>query len=138
MRESWRAKTRKGEPRLDGAQRGELRCPNWVSKDARKFWKEIVPHLEGIPGLLTKVDRHALGMLCDALGLYVKASKLLQKEGLVTPDGHAHPAGVVQHRAWQRFVRLVKEFGLSPASRAGLTVEEVENGTDAERFFSAG
>lgn len=85
----------------------------------------------------TRVDRLALGMLCDALALYVKASKEIEKDG-ITVEERANPAGLVQQRAWQRFVRLVKEFGLSPASRAGLSVEEVESGRDAERFFSAG
>ena len=138
MRGSWRAKTRKGEPKPPAAKKGKLRCPNWVRKDANKYWKEIVPHLEEIPELLTKVDRLALGMLCDALALYVKASKEIEKEGATRAAGRANSAGLVQQRAWQRFVRLAKEFGLSPASRAGLRVEEVESGRDVERFFSTG
>ena len=136
-RGSWRAKTRPGEPKAPAAK--NLSCPNWVRKDAVKYWKEIVPHLEGIPGLLAKCDRMALGMLCDALALYVRASKDLEKHG-ITVDGRTNPAGLVQQRAWMRFARLVKEFGLSPASRAGLSIAEAEGtgGSDASRFFSAG
>lgn len=135
-RGSWRAKTRGGEPDFGTVK--TLRRPSWLRKDAAKHWKEIVPHLEAIPGLLSKVDRLAIGMLCDSLAIYIKASKDIEKNGIVI-DGRTNPATTVQQKAWMRFARLIREFGLSPASRAGLDVKtEEKSDADVSRFFKSG
>lgn len=146
LRDSWRAKTRKGEPKAEASEPG-LKCPNWVSKEAKKFWKEIVPHLEAVPGLVRRIDRLALGMLCDALAHYIKAKREIEKKGITIKGASgsqiSNPANLVLQRAYTRFAKLVREFGMTPAARASIDIGEGEGrkrgGDDRKsRFFSSG
>ena len=77
----------------------------------------------------------ALGMLCDALAHYLKAKKEVEKSGV------RDRANITLQRAYQRFYKLMREFGMTPASRASIEVEDSEGrergGNDKSRYFSA-
>jgi P27 family predicted phage terminase small subunit len=111
--------------------------PRWLSKEGRKAWKRLTPELLHY-NLLSKVDRDALGMLCQTIGRLEQIeqalagrAKLLEGEGKeaaaafldATPKGMAiqHPYYQILNREQAKLNSLLAEFGLTPAQRARVT-----------------
>ena len=113
-------------------------APRHLGKEARKEWKRITPILEEL-GLISGLDRTALGMYCQAAGRLHELEmafngQIARLEGedtsyvdavykasyAVTPSGYAQQSVMVQllskHRA--EVNRYLMHFGLSPAARA--------------------
>ena len=107
------------------------RAPAWISSSARPWWRRLRPLLTKMQ-VLTDADPTALGLLCDALAEYVAARDQLVKSGrtyeTVSESGslmiRAHPAVAIQADAWRRAKLMLTEFGLTPASRAKVTVAD--------------
>ena len=55
------------EPKLDASV---PKCPAWLSKEAKREWKRLVPFLEQA-GLLTQVDRAAFAGYCQSYADWV-------------------------------------------------------------------
>lgn len=112
--------------------------PKHLGAEARKEWKRITPLLEEL-GLVSGLDRAALGLYCQALGrlaeletafngqvdLLVASGKkyaeaVFDASHAVTPSGYAQQSVLVQliksHR--EQVNRYLMHFGLSPAARA--------------------
>lgn len=108
------------------------------SKEAVKEWKRITPILEEL-GLISGLDRTALGMYCQAVGRLHEyemafAAKVARLENETTDyfDAVANasqtstPSGYVQQSVMVQLInkqrdqvnRLLMHFGLSPAARA--------------------
>jgi P27 family predicted phage terminase small subunit len=103
------------------------KCPKHLSKEAREFWKVEAPKLKRL-GLLTEIDETAFELLCWAYGKWVKAERILANEGefIETPTGklRLHPALNVANRALDQTRKLLAEFGMTPSSRTGISVQE--------------
>lgn len=123
LRGSWRGKTvaRKNEVKPKSAVPNP---PAAMSKEAKAEWKRVVKELDAL-GLIAKIDRAALTILCNAWGDYVEARAKLKnptdriyenEKGEIKP----HPFVKIQNDAAALWHRMCKEFGLAPASRAGL------------------
>lgn len=114
------------------------RKPRWLSPEAKKEWDFIVPILEDM-GVLGEADSHALAMYCTAYARWKEAERTLQKEGhaVETASGSlkAHPAWRVAQESFKQMSAMLKEFGLTPAARARLSVAGGEDGDDAADFF---
>lgn len=118
------------EPQPKPAQLTQ-RAPTWLSKAARPWWHRVRPLLLGMK-VLTKADPVALGLLCDALAEYVAAREQVAREGATfeseTKAGglmiRAHPAVGIEADAWRRAKLMLTEFGLTPASRAKVSVAD--------------
>ena len=112
-------------------------APKHLGIEARKEWKRITPLLEEL-GLISGLDRAALGLYCQALGRLSEIEtafngkvQLLVDAGssypdavfavshTVTPSGYAQQSVMVQliksHR--EQVNRYLMHFGLSPAAR---------------------
>jgi P27 family predicted phage terminase small subunit len=112
----------KNEPK---PKRGVPRPPSWLSKEARKHWKEVSAELD-LMGVLTTADAQALALFCDALSEYVAArhevltvgatySSETESGGLIV---RPNPAVAMASDAWRRLKSMATEFGLTPASRS--------------------
>lgn len=138
-RGSWRAKRRREkEP---GLPPGIQRPPTWLSKDARRHWREHMPVLAEMR-VMTEADRTVLAGLCEGLVLANAARDEMKRDGVVMESGKRHPAAFVWQQAWSVILRTCRELGLSPAARSGLTVEPVEEKhaepEDPARFLRVG
>ena len=108
-----------------------VKPPSWLSENAKPWWKRVRPMLV-LMQVLTDADPVALGMLCDALAEYIAARDQVEREGRtfesITEKGgtmiRAHPAVSIQADAWRRAKLMLTEFGLTPASRAKISVSE--------------
>ncbi len=120
LRGSWIANTRKDEPSLPT---GIPECPEWVTGKARKFWSQISPLIDSLR-VSTQVDGVAIGLLVNALALYLDAKKIVDVCGIISITDKCtefqNPAVGVMNNAWDRVMKACREFGLTPSARAGL------------------
>ena len=126
QRGSHLAKRRLNEPKPTA---GAPNPPTWLKGEALREWKRLVGELDAI-GLLTAVDRAAFAMLCQAWGDYVAARADVERMGatFTTPKGYVakNPMVTVRTDAFERWRKLAREFGLTPAARASLATPKVD------------
>lgn len=122
-------------------------CPAHLLPEARREWKRIVPELERY-GLISKLDRSALALYCQAYARWVWAEQQLQAaaaaaakgraeaeaEGkswaggdgytVPTPNGHMtySPHWVISNKAQEQVHKFLAEFGLSPVNRGRVSM----------------
>jgi P27 family predicted phage terminase small subunit len=120
LRGSFAAGGRDGEPEV----RPEIpACPSWVSASGREHWQDVAEMLLPM-GLIGKPFSIVLGLLVDALADYVHRSKQAAECELYTTTGKGmfpHPIHGMRDKAWSRVLKAAQQFGLSPASIAGVT-----------------
>lgn len=100
-------------------------APANLPQEAHILWRELVKLLDDM-GVLTNADRRALEMLCRAYADYLAAREDIEKWGrvweTVTREGSTklqrNPAIAIANEAHAQVVRLLIEFGLTPAARA--------------------
>src|SRR5262245_43459431 len=98
-------------------------APSWLKGYALRVWKRLAPELNRI-ALLTVADRAAFAMDCQADAGVAAERKDIDLPGLVVkgPPGDLvrNPAVVIEHRAMEQVRTFAAQFGLTPASRAGI------------------
>lgn len=124
-RGSWRANTRPNEPMPEPVD--SMAPPSTVKGRAAKIWKSLAPRLAQ-SGLLTTADVHSLERYCRLLAAWESAMKAVELD--------ATRQNVLALSTLDKLVRqLERGFGLTPADRAGLAVEQPEPMDGKERFF---
>ena len=133
-RGSWRA-DRPNEP---AALPGVPDCPDWLQGESRDEWNRQVPDLSARK-LMSVSYRASLAMFCEAWGTYVQCVKDVAEGGFVyiTDKGNEvqRPVVGVMHTAFDRALKLGREFGFSPSSKAGIEVSTEEAPSGKLRFF---
>jgi len=102
-------------------------CPQYLKADSIAYeeWNRIVPELYNL-GLLTKIDRAALELYCSQYSIYRQSFETLNSEGLITTNirngDKAHPSAQTAREAAKIIKAIAVEFGLTPSSRARISV----------------
>jgi P27 family predicted phage terminase small subunit len=126
--------------------------PSWLSREGKAEWRRVVPELDRI-GLLTVVDRAALASYCEAWSLLHRAQADVEAHGVTlytvekTFEGEGgsttiyatvakNPAVTVMRDAMATIRSFCSEFGLSPSSRARMTVPEGAGEDDAASLLT--
>jgi P27 family predicted phage terminase small subunit len=126
----------KQEPKPD---RTISRCPMWLEGEAKTEWNRIVPELQRLR-LLTKVDITALIGYCQSWARYVEAEQYLSKNDTVFVTETGYMQQVPQVGMAQKYLKLCQsfmtEFGLTPSSRAKLSIPGENVDDDMEKFLS--
>lgn len=95
-------------------------CPSHLSPEAKKEWKRMARDLAEL-GLMSRIDRAALALYCQAWGRWVEAEESLKKHGVMvkSPNGFPmqSPYLAVANKAMEQMRALLTEFGMSPSSR---------------------
>jgi P27 family predicted phage terminase small subunit len=117
-------------------------CPPHLLPEAKKEWKRITPELERY-GLISKIDRAALALYCQAWARWVWAERELQRahqlaeqkrekaeadgQAWVGGDGYTYPTKnghlaysphwVIANKAMDQVNRFLADFGMSPSAR---------------------
>lgn len=123
-------------------------CPVHLLPEAKKEWKRITPELEKMR-IISKLDRAALAVYCQAYARWVQAEnklKSMDEDGLVdkTPSGYQQISVWLQisNRAVEQMHKFLCEFGMSPSSRSRVTANQsqnmdlFENNDGPGKFFS--
>ncbi|WP_233862958.1 phage terminase small subunit P27 family [Paraburkholderia adhaesiva] len=105
--------------------------------DALREWNRVVPELAVI-GMLTALDRVPLAALCVCYSRWVQAERALARMAerdavtralmVKTVGGNViqNPLVGVANKAMLAYARLCREFGMTPASRAGISTPLVD------------
>ena len=106
------------------------RCPSHLSPEAKREWKRVSLDLAGY-GLLTRIDRAALALYCEAWGRWVDAEKALRTYGVMikAPSGFPmqSPYLAIANKAMEQMRAMLGEFGMSPSSRTRVHAAAVVN-----------
>ena len=98
------------------------KCPTWLPKEAKKYWKEIAPKLVA-SGLIGVVDGAAFIAHCDSMGKFEQVSRQLTSLADLydsTPQGFMVQSALftIRNKLWDQVMKSASEFGLSPAARS--------------------
>ena len=114
---------------------GKAVIPKLLKGSAKQFWKDHAPALER-RGLLTALDETAFASVCVAYAHMKEASEILQREGeiIFSPRGKPkqHPAVKVHAMMQRHLLWGLKQFGMTPASRARLNINSPDKEIDNE------
>jgi P27 family predicted phage terminase small subunit len=103
------------------------RCPDHLSKVARKEWRRLATPLYRM-GVLSVTDRAALAAYCQAWARWVEAEEHLAKGPslIKTPSGYVQqsPWLTVANKQLEIMGRFMAELGLSPSARTRLRLPE--------------
>ena len=122
--------------------------PTWLSEDGQKAFSELSTLLHDM-SVLTQADELALTLLCDAYSEYKNAKEVVNQLGatmeVTSREGNSksviRPEVQIANQSFVRVFQLLKEFGLTPSSRA--KVNAIENASTTpdvkiENFFNSG
>ena len=122
--------------------------PTWLSEDGQKAFSELSNLLHDM-SVLTQADELALTLLCDAYSEYKRAKEIVNELGatmeVTSREGNSksviRPEVQIANQSFVRVFQLLKEFGLTPSSRA--KVNAIENASSTpdvkiENFFNGG
>lgn len=133
--EGTRNRRRNTEPRPSGIPT----CPQHLNKEAKREWKRISAELAAL-GLLTSVDRAALAAYCSSWSRWIDAEENVQKFGAVIKSPKSgypvqNPYVGIANTSLDQMRKFLIEFGMTPASRARLSVEAAPKSADAFADF---
>lgn len=116
-------------------------CPEHLPPVARAEWARIVDEL-GQLGLLTGLDRAALGAYCSAYARWHDAQKILSKVGMTieTPNGMIMPSPYISiiNKAVDQMISIAAQFGMTPASRARVSADREQPKDPFDEFLNEG
>ena len=100
-----------------------FQLPQNLEPEARQYMTDVLQMLED-SGIIEDVDDAALQMLAHNYSTFIKASKIVEQEGLtITSDrGNIaeHPAVKIARDAQTQALKVMAEFGLTAKSRSKL------------------
>ena len=119
----------KNEAKPEPIEFDELAPPKGLSTKAKTIWRDIVKDLHTC-GLYTVADKQTLIAYCEAYAEWVEAKNYIWKHGhLIKPTKkngllfpRLNPMTRVVDASFNRFIKLIPQFGLSPAARSNLDV----------------
>lgn len=109
-------------------------APSWLSSEAKREWKRVVPILVD-RRILTTADLGSLENYCTAIGQIREMERQLQRDGHVVETDKGlkrHPAVGIQSDAMTRARLLAAELGLTPVSRSRPAVRGESAGDDLD------
>jgi P27 family predicted phage terminase small subunit len=112
------------------APAGAVSCPTWLTGEARVEWRRLAPALAKA-GLLTPLDRSAFATYCESFASWKQCQRVVEVNGPLYLSATGRLLERPEVSMALKFAKEVRElgaeFGLSPASRARLDVNEQEN-----------
>lgn len=108
-------------------------APSYIRDDkvASAVWDETVDVLKDC-GILSKTDTHLLVSYCSTYSEWVKCYTHVSENGHKDDNGKTSPESMTFHKLADRHLKLLSELGLSPSSRARLSVAKSEAEEDEE------
>ena len=106
-----------------------IKPPAILGRHGKKYWRDVAPILIEYK-LLTVGDLGAFTNLCVAWEMAMEALQTIKDEGLFRQDENnvtrKHPAHQIWRDSLSQYMKLAREFGLTPAAREALQLEPVE------------
>lgn len=110
-------------------------APSHLNSWGKKMWKATAAELLSL-GMLAKLDLYSLEILCEQYGIYRelkdaithqkgsdgKRKKISYADYFAGQNSQTIPEYAAMRAAFERYSALLKEFGLSPASRSRMDI----------------
>ncbi|MCB1511520.1 MAG: phage terminase small subunit P27 family [Hyphomicrobiaceae bacterium] len=96
--------------------------PSWLSTEAKKEWRRVMPILIQ-RRILTTADLGSLESYCTSIGTMREAQAILNRDGLLV-DGKRNPAFGIMNAAQTTARLYAAELGLTPVSRSRPAIRE--------------
>lgn len=129
---------RKNEP---AAILGDPVMPDWLPDGAKLQWRIMVDRLRGMQ-VLSAGDREALSQFCCAWSEYERLESVCRTAEFTVETARggvmANPIFGMRDKAWDRVLKMGREFGYTPAARADISKVRSPQKTDKTRFFGKG
>ena len=100
---------------------GVPEMPAGLDGEAAAEWHRVIAELEPL-GLVSLVDRGMLTLMCESWGLYRRAHEAIAGDSWVNEHGQVAAAVTVRNKAWDQYVKIAAEFGMSASSRSRVSV----------------
>ena len=119
--------------------------PEWLSEAEREVWHQVIDRLDLI-GTLCQTDGNSIGRYCSLLVRWVLAKQFIEEHGDTYPIKDdkgklvrfaTFPQSMQYKHLLPMLLRLEQEFGLTPASRAGLAINPERQSADLETVYFA-
>ena len=116
-------------------------APDHLNELARGEWKRVAESLYNC-GILTALDRAALGAYCTAYARWAEAETKLEAEGFTIETSLGtiiqSPLVGIANKAAADMVRYASEFGMTPSARSRVKVDRKakDNPTGADRYLA--
>ena len=94
-----------------------VKAPAGLTPEQRVIWRRLAPAALAL-GTLTNETTHGFRLLVEVIAQRDRAWAVLDAEGLVTPDGRAHPVSVHARQLNQRVESLMARYALTAPGRA--------------------
>ncbi len=117
--------------------RSSARAPRGLGMEGGRFWRRYAPALAAL-GVLTEVDEPALRLAAEHYEVAVRAATQLHDEELVLEgrDGaKKNPLTQILRDNSTALRGFLTEFGMTPASRSKIRIENDEQPSLAEELF---
>jgi len=105
----------------------EINPPEWLNKPGREFYERVGPEMKKYK-MLTALDLDSFAELANIFGKIRILEERLQEEGEIIDDGRGslkkHPASTLVKQHLDHYLKLAKDFGLTPESRQRLDMKE--------------
>lgn len=120
----------------------DFEITNNIEPEAKKYIQEVISMLNS-NGLIDNVDEAAIKMLAYNYSTFIKASKIIEEDGLtvVSDRGNIaeHPAVKIAKDAQTQALKVMAEFGLTAKSRSKMNVNKAdEEVSPFEEFIKKG
>lgn len=113
-------------------------CPKELPDAAKKEWRRISKVLAPL-GLLTEMDLAALAAYCTLYARWLEAEDKVRELGMLVKSPNGYPMQSpylnIAQGALKQMRGYLQEFGLSPAARSRVTVEEPEREDEFGKFL---
>ena len=112
-------------------------APSWLSAEALALWDEHSATWSAL-GALGKLDVHVAAMLCSELAAFNAHSAAVARDGAVVEKSHysgVHPEAVLRDNASKRITILLRQMGLTRASRNGTSMQETPAPTSPQSLW---
>lgn len=117
--------------------------PGDLGPRAQVFWRQMVENAE-FAGVLSRVDGPALRLMAESWEVYLDAQEEIASNGIVVTqvtqageNSKANPAIVIRNQAWKQILDGLRQFGMTPAARHGLSISGEAGQTSDERDVAA-
>ena len=118
--------------------------PSWIDDDpvAASLFDQMSEYITGM-GVASSLDGLAISLMADQMALYLDLRGQIQKEGAIQwIDGSrgqrvqkAHPAVNEANKAFGNVFKMLREYGMTAASRSHVEVPEEKIVDDFESFL---
>jgi P27 family predicted phage terminase small subunit len=104
-------------------------APRQLSREARREWRRLSHELYRL-GLVSRIDRAALAVYCEAWSDWLDATEKVAESGKVrtTEAGNVieNPYYSIKKRAAELMHKFLTEFGMTPASRTRINAIDAD------------